>query len=181
MLSAGPSFREFYAQRRVSGSELAFYSCEGPVRLLDPYSYHRLQAWSCWQQGAVSSFFWSFGDSGGGSSWNEYSLSRPPSFTPLFLDDTSVTTSKHMEAIRESVEDYEYLSRLRAAVNFAGKTKKNPELLMRAQKLLSESADRVLNAPGASDIAWDQPKDRSIADAVRLEILECLKELEAGK
>lgn len=182
MLSAPPSFRDYYAQRRAAGAELAYYSCSGPVRALDPYSYHRLQAWTCWQQGARSSFFWAFGDSGGGSSWNEYAMRGASAYTPLFLDATSATAGKHMEAIRESVEDYEYLVMLRDRIEAARKAgATNKQFLERAGILLATAAERVLGAGGADALLWNQPKDRSIADGVRLEILELLAEFEARK
>ena len=173
-LNGGPAFRDFYDQRRAAGTELAFYSCSGPVRLLDPYAYHRLQAWTCWQQGALSSSFWAFGDSGGGSSWNEYAQRRSASYTPLFLDASGVTAGKHMEAIRESVEDFEYLVMLRDRVAAAEKTGQKSPALDRARHLLATAADRVLNAPDAVKLSWSAPKDRSLADTVRVEILEAL-------
>ena len=176
-LAGGPAFRDYYAQRRASGAELAFYSCSGPVRLLDPYSYHRLQAWSCWQQGARSSFFWAFGDSGGGSSWNEYAQERAASYTPLFLDATTVTAGKHMEAIRESVEDFEYPVMLRDRLAAAQKAGQGGAVVEQARRLLAGAAARVLDAPGAGDLQWAQPKDRGVADAVRVEILEALEAL----
>lgn len=178
MLSGGQTFRDYYRQlRNDSGKELDYYSCSGPVRSLDPYSYHRLQAWTCWQQGAKSSFFWAFGDTGGGSSWNEYEMRGGASYTPLFLDDTSVTAGKHMEAIRESVEDYEYLAMLKSKLGQLEETRQNPAIAA-ARKLLSEAADRVLNAPDAGKIYWNDPKDRGMADAARVQILEALEQLE---
>ncbi|MDD4871179.1 MAG: hypothetical protein PHR77_11525 [Kiritimatiellae bacterium] len=182
MLSGGESFRDYYMQlRNKSGKTLAYYSCSGPVRLLDPYSYHRLQAWTCWQQGAGSSFFWAFGDSGGGSSWNEYEMRGGAAYTPLFLDDTSVTAGKHMEAIRESVEDYEYLVMLQSKVSSLKNGKDSSSSVVLAQRLLNEAADRVLNAPDAGKIHWNDPKDRGIADAIRIQILEMLEQLESLK
>ena len=176
-LAGNGAFRDYYAQRRAAGTELAFYSCSGPARLLDPYAYHRLQAWTCWQQGALSSSFWAFGDSGGGSSWNEYAQQRSSSYTPLFLDAGGVTAGKHMEAIRESVEDYEYFVMLRDKVAAAEKAGAKNPALDRARALLATSADRVLNAPDASKLSWFAPKDRSLADAVRVEIMEALESL----
>ncbi|MCX7010564.1 MAG: hypothetical protein NTY53_25525, partial [Kiritimatiellaeota bacterium] len=176
-LNGGPAFRDYYAQRRATGTELAFYSCSGPVRLLDPYAYHRLQAWTCWQQGAQSSSFWAFGDSGGGSSWNEYAQLRSSSYTPLFLDATGATAGKHMEAIRESVEDFEYFVMLRDRIATAEKAGQKTPALDRARQLLATAADRVLNAPDASKLSWSAPKDRSLADTVRMELLEALASL----
>jgi hypothetical protein len=173
-LAGNQAFRDFYAQRRAAGTELAFYSCSGPARLLDPYAYHRLQAWTCWQQGALSSSFWAFGDSGGGSSWNEYAQQRSASYTPLFLDASGVTAGKHMEAIRESVEDFEYLVMLRDRIAAAEKAGQKSPALDRARHLLATAADRVLTAPDAAKLSWSAPKDRSLADAVRVEILDVL-------
>ncbi|MFV2066994.1 MAG: discoidin domain-containing protein, partial [Pirellulales bacterium] len=111
MLAQGKEFADFYRRQRAAGRRLDFYSCSGPARLLDPYAYYRLQAWTCFDMGAESSFFWAFADTGGGNSWNEY-LGKRVSYTPLFLTPDSVTAGKHMEAIRESVEDFEYLAML---------------------------------------------------------------------
>ncbi|MCC6446838.1 MAG: hypothetical protein IT210_25725 [Armatimonadetes bacterium] len=172
-LSSGDRYRAFFARLP---QEKAFYSCSGPVRLLDPYTYHRLQAWSCWRQKAKSSYFWAFSDSGGGSSWNEYAA-RGAAFVPFFLDSASVTPGKHMEAIREGVEDYEYLVMLRQAVDQAGKKERRSPALERARKLLREAPGRVLNAKGIDIFEWHRPKDRSLADRVRIEILEALSGL----
>ncbi|HIE52780.1 MAG TPA: hypothetical protein EYP85_13580, partial [Armatimonadetes bacterium] len=135
-LTAAQSYRDFYLQQREQGRELWFYSCSGPVRLLDPYSYHRLQHWTCWQYGAKGSGFWAFGDSGGGSSWNEYACPRV-TYTPLFLDATSVTAGKHLEAVREGVEDYEYLVMLQQQIAEWERRGWRGERLERAKKLLA--------------------------------------------
>ncbi|OQB89705.1 MAG: hypothetical protein BWX84_02295 [Verrucomicrobia bacterium ADurb.Bin118] len=174
---AEAKYRDYFATHRPPNVELAFYSCSNPLRLLDPYSYIRLQAWSCWQQGAHSSYFWAFSDSGGGSSWNEYA-SRGPSYTPFLLDAASVTPGKHMEALRESAEDYEYLVMLRDKIATLEQQGKNPSALERGRQLLTTAAHRVLSADGASDLSWFATKDRTVADQVRREILDVLTALE---
>jgi hypothetical protein len=171
-----PTYRAFYTTRRPAGSALAFYSCTGPVRLLDPYTYHRLQAWACWKYGATGSYFWSFGDSGGASSWNEYA-SKQFAYVPFFLAPDGVTPGKHMEAIREGVEDYEYLAMLRDRVAEAGRRGASGPALERARALLAAAADRVLGEPSVDPLTWSVPKDRSVADRVRVEILESLEAL----
>ena len=176
MLREGQPFMDFYRKQRAAGRRLDFYSCSGPARLLDPYSYHRLQAWTCFQMGAESTFFWAFGDNGGGDSWNEY-VSKRTSFTPLFLGRDSVTPGKHMEAIRESVEDFEYLSMLRDRIAAVENRQPIHALLTQAKKLLAGAADRVLLAEDASELEWRAPKDRSVADLVRVEIGEMLEKL----
>ncbi len=173
---ADTNYHAYFAEHRPPGAELAFYSCSGPMRLLDPYSYIRLQAWECWRQGAQSSYFWAFSDSGGGSSWNEYAI-KVADYAPFFLDRTSVTPAKQMEAIRESTEDYEYLVMLQNEVAAAEKKGRNDSTLEGARKLLSQAASRVLDAEDAFQLGWLVEKDRAVADQVRGEILEALTAL----
>lgn len=176
-LAGGEPFARFYHQQQAAGRTLQFYSCSGPARLLDPYAYYRLQAWQCWQEGATGSFFWSFSDNSGASSWNEYLATSGP-YTPLFLDDATVTAGKQMEAIRESVEDYEYLVMLRAAVARAKAAGRSGAAVTRAETLLAEGVRSVLSADGVSQLRWDEPKDRTLADVVRVQVLEALAALQ---
>jgi hypothetical protein len=177
-IEQGMQFANFYIKQRDAGRILWFYSCSGPGKLLDPYSYHRMQHWFCWKYQACGSGFWAFGDSNGASSWNEY-LSKLGAYTPLFLDKKSVTGGKHMEAIREGIEDYEYLRMLRDRIaELEGKGVKSKGVDF-AKKLIDTAADRVTSCMLKPDmIYWGKAKDHSIADAVRVEILEMLAELE---
>ncbi|MCH5375411.1 MAG: hypothetical protein JJ992_15685, partial [Planctomycetes bacterium] len=173
-LERGEPFAAFYREQQQRGRTLQFYSCSGPAKLLDPYSYHRLQAWHSWRVGGTGSFFWAFGDNGGASSWNEYFAQAGP-YTPLFLDDTTVTAGKHMEAIRESAQDFEYLVMLRTAVRKAKDAGRGDAAVVRAKKLLDRAAPEVLDAPGATGLKWQEDKDRRVADRIRLKILEALE------
>lgn len=175
-LDQSKQFADFYLDQQQRGRTLHLYSCSGPAKLLDPYSYHRLQAWHAWHIGAKGSFFWAFGDNSGASSWNEYFAKAGP-FTPLFLDEKTVTAGKHMEAIRESVEDYEYFVMLERAVERA-KAAGRKDGVAQAEALLKTGPQRVLEASGAGEIRWHEPKDRSLADSVRIEVLEALATLE---
>ncbi len=175
-LTGGKPFEQFYLDQQRRGRTLQFYSCSGPVRSLDPYSYHRLQAWHGWHVGATGSSFWAFGDNGGASSWNEY-LAKAGPFTPLFLDDTTVTAGKQMEAIRESVEDYETLVMLREAVKRAKAAGRNDKVVAQAERLLRDGVAEVLAAPGVDQLSWQSPKDRTKADSVRIQVLETLAAL----
>jgi hypothetical protein len=177
-IGQGERFAEFYVKQRDAGRILWFYSCSGPGKLLDPYSYHRMQHWFCWKYQARGSGFWAFGDSNGASSWNEY-LSKLGAYTPLFLDQRSVTGGKHMEAIREGMEDYEYLRMLRDRIAEVRGEAAKRKAVDSAKRLLNTAADRVVSVMQTPEmIHWDQPKDRSVADAVRLEILEMLLALQ---
>jgi tRNA-dihydrouridine synthase len=89
-----------------------------------------------------------------------------------------------MEAIQESVEDYEYLRMLRDAVRRdepMTRSVAEDRKLKQAKRLLATAADRVLAARGAQDTIWDQPKDRGVADRVRGEILDMLESLPAER
>jgi hypothetical protein len=176
LLRQGSTFANFYRTQRTDGHGLELYSSTGPARLLDPYSYYRLQAWNCFELGAGASHFWAFSDSADGSSWNEYAINRD-AFTPLFIDRTSVTGSKHMEAIREGVEDFEYLVQLRERIQVTERANPGHVFLARARSILGSAAQRVLGGQGASESRWASPKDRGIADAVRVEIAEALQAL----
>ncbi len=176
-LDGGAPFAQFYRQQQAAGRTLQLYSCSGPARLLDPYAYYRLQAWQCWQEGATGSFFWAFSDNGGASSWNEYFAAAGP-YTPLFLDDTTVTAGKHMEAIRESVEDYEYFVMLRDAVARARAAGRTGPAVTAGQALLADGARTVLAAEGVNQLHWEAPKDRTLAESVRVKILQALTELQ---
>ncbi len=179
-LAQGEPFSRFYIEQQGKGRELQLYSCSGPARLLDPYSYYRLQAWHCWQIGATGSFFWAFTDNGGASSWNPYLAAAGP-YTPLFLDEETVVAGKHMEAIRESAQDYEYLVMLRKAVEKGKAAGRSDAALRKAESLLATAADEVLNAKGADQLRWHDPKDRSVADKVRVRILEALTSLQSSR
>jgi hypothetical protein len=175
-LAGGDKFAQFYLDQQRRGRMLQLYSCSGPARLLDPYSYYRLQAWQCWQIGATGSWFWAFGDNAGSSSWNEYLATAGP-YTPLFLDDTSVVAGKQMEAIRESIEDYESLVMLRRAINRAKAAGKAAPQAAAAEALLTNGVEQVLAARGADKLFWRDPKDRGWADRLRVQVLRNLTAL----
>jgi hypothetical protein len=176
LLGAPPTFREFYAGLKQSGKTLWFYSCSGPGKLLDPITYHRSQFWWNVKMGAQGSFYWAFGDEGGGTSWNAY-MQKRTSYSTLFLAPDSVTDAKHMAAVREGVQDVEYFVMLRERIaELEGKGCQSP-LLAPARKLLTEGPDRVLATINAKNLSWFDPKDRGVMDQVRVEVLDMLDKL----
>jgi len=176
LLEVGAPLAALYREQQAQGRRLELYSCSGPARLLDPYAYHRLQAWHCFAVGAEATHFWAFGDTGGADSWNEY-LSVRHSYTPLFLGPNSVTAGRHMEALRESVEDYEYLVMLRERIAQLQKINRAHPRLPAARHLLANAPGRVLHGAAASQMRWQQTRDRSVADTVRIEIGDMLESL----
>ena len=171
-IAGGDKARRFYAKHQRRGAKLWFYQCSGPGRLHDPYYYHRLQHWHCWVAGAVGSGFWAYGDAAGTSPWNDYAAKRT-SYTPAYIEDTSVTDGKHWEAVREGIQDYECLRMLRDRIEeLAAKGASGPKLAA-ARQLLEEGPKRVAEySPGK--LPWVRPKDRSAADQVRVQVLEAL-------
>ena len=167
-IAATEDFRNVYRQQVTAGKKLNFYSCWGSSSRLDPYSYYRLQAWTCMKENAIGMHYWAFGDAAG--CWNEYILLRGHTFSPFFLNATTITAGKPMEAIREGIEDYEYLVMLKNRITELGG---NAE----AQALLDGAASTVLNATGASLLNWVNTKDRSIADQKRIDVLNMLEAL----
>ena len=116
-----------------------------------------------------------YGDNGRYPCWNEY-LGTRNAYTPIFIDETSVIAAKEMEAIREGIEDFEYLVMLRAAVADAEARGGTGSALDRARELLSNAASRVLET-GTGSIMWRTERPRTEADTVRVEILEALAAL----
>jgi hypothetical protein len=183
-LSCGQNYFNFFANLAANGHRLWFYTANSPGRLRDPY-YLRSHGWYCWNYGAQGFGLWSFSDSGGSSSWNEYASSYAGAYTPLFLNLTSVTQGKQMEAIREGVEDYEYLRMLRDQIAALQAQGLQTAALANAQSLLNSACGLVLPALGTSfssdfsnaAVDWCAPRDHSVADTVRIQILNSLVQL----
>ncbi len=169
-------YREMFANQQRQGRTLWFYSADGPARSFDPFSYYLVQEWHCFRVGAVGSCFWAFGDNARVSCWNEYPAKgmSPGPYCPLYLDDTSVTGSKYMEAIREGVEDYEYLTMLKDRVAALEKKGGATPALDAARKLLVSGPQRVMAMDMRPTYRWDEVKDREVQDQVRVELLRAL-------
>jgi hypothetical protein len=174
-------YRQLFFDKQGKGKDLWFYSADGPARTFDPFSYYLLQNWHCFKIGAKGSGYWAFGDMAKQSCWNEYLSRGDGPYCPDYLDEESITPAKYMEAIREGVQDYEYLAMLRDRVNDLRKNGVDNENLQAAEKLLATACDRVLAMEKGENYRWDEQKDRTIADVVRIEILQALEKMAAFK
>ncbi len=169
----GPTAIEYYGQRREAGQRLWFYQCSGPVRTFDPSRYYRLTAWHAFRHGATGMGFWAFGDTGGGtSSWNEYAGTRT-AFAPAFIGVADVTDGVHWQAVREGIEDYEYLCMLKDAASRVAKR----ELRAEAERLLQSALDGAIGQY-RPDWAWVSGIDREQPDIDRLRLLDLLERLQ---
>ena len=148
-------------------------------KIKDPYM-GRLMPWTCWRHGAEAIHMWSFGDTGGASSWNEYLTTRLP-YTPIFIDEVSVTAGKHLVAMREGIQDYEYFAMLDRAIQEASARGITGPELENARRLLETLPARVCEAGGHGDdidnddFLWlNESVDRTLADEARIQVLTAL-------
>jgi hypothetical protein len=167
-------YRSLAARLRASGKNLELYGTEGPASRLDPYTYYRLQGWRAFELGATAIGFWAFTDTGGASSWREY-LSRRPAYAPLFIGDGRVSPGKHLYAIREGIEDFEYLAMLRDEIECASRGK--APRVSEARVALEDAVREVTGATASASFEWKEAKDRSSADRARLALSRALAQL----
>jgi len=175
--------KQYIQDMRERGKQIWLYMCSGPVRSYAA-SYFRLQPWHCAAENAVGSMFWSYGDAGRGDSWNEYWAVGACAYAPVYLSADSVTTSKHWEATREGVQDFQYLKMLSDRVEALDKRGvKSPEL-DQARTLLQSQARRLIDEVYSR---WGRNYEgeygpAALAEAARLKTLDALCALEkAGK
>jgi hypothetical protein len=177
LLGKPPWVQDLFVNAQRRGKTLWLYNAAGPVRCFDPFSYFLLHQWHCFKIGAKGSIFWSFADTGRVSCWNEYPAEGKGPYCPFYLDHLGVTAGKYMEALCEGVQDYEYLTMLNGRIRELQARGVQSEHLARAKRLLATACDRVLAGQQGNNFRWDEPKDRTIADRVRIEVLQSLVEL----
>lgn len=152
----------FFRRHVAAGKRLWLYTCQAGPFNTSPW-YYRRQAWQAFRLGATGSFFWSLGDTGGvDNGWNQY-LVKGIYFSPLIIDGSSLTTTKHWEAAAEALADYEYLVILRNSLPEGG-------LPPQYSALLDELIPQVLQS-------WDDPEGCRKAEKARLKILAAIDEL----
>lgn len=169
--------RSIYLDAQAEGTQLWFYSCSGPAKLLDPYDYWRGQFWWALRHNAEGSHYWAFADEAGSvTSWNAYRQVRNQ-YSPLFIDPTSVTEGKQMAAIREGAQDHEYFVMLRGRIAELERAGVTDPLLEQARRLVAHGPLRVTDDIAPGTLSWRGEKDRGVMDAVRVEVLEMLLRL----
>ncbi len=108
--------RGAYRELQSRGKRLWFYECSGPTRMGNA-AYYRLQPWFASRFNATGGGFWAYADGGGSTdSWNDYPAVCSTSYTPVYFSRDRVTTSKHWEASREGIQDWQYLDMLKNCV-----------------------------------------------------------------
>ncbi len=132
MMGVGADKLEFI---KSTGETLWMYECEGSAKLQSPLAYYRAQAWLAWHHGLTGIGFWNY--CVGPEPWYEKG-----EYTMIYQGD-GVVTSKRWEAVRDGIEDYGMLWRLREATEAAAKAGKHAEAVERARVLLSKDASVV--------------------------------------
>ena len=179
MVGQGESFRRFYLDQQAQGRELWLYSCSGPAKQLDPCAYHRGQMWWAMRMGAKGCFYWALGCGGGiGDSWRAYAQTNTE-FSPFFVGQNEVVDGKHMEAIREGVEDYQTFVMLRLRLRRLKARGVENQATRTAQRLLRDGPKRVTDTITSAAFTWNGNKaDHAVMDKVRVQMLEALAALE---
>lgn len=179
LITQGQKFRDFYLDQQAQGRTLWLYSCSGPAKKLDPCGYHRGQMWWALRMGATGCFYWALGCGGRiGDSWRAYAQPGTE-YSPFFVGQTEVVDGKHMEAIREGVQDYEYFVMLRAQVEALKQRGVTSAALTAAGRLLTEGPRRVTDTITPKAMSWLDEADHAIMDQVRVEALGLLSKLSA--
>ena len=184
-LTQGQEYRDYFVNKRDQGIGLEFYAA-WTSRIWDPYA-SRLTAWTSWRFGASAFYMWSLTDTGGASSWNEY-LTFKDAYSPIFIDEDSVTAGKHLEATREGVQDYEYFAMLDRALRKASAQGRTGPEVEEARRLLESLPASVCDAAGhGGEVDASQPLngfhwfneevDRTLADKARVQVLAALTAL----
>jgi hypothetical protein len=154
------------------GKTFEVYAFSGPARRLDPYTYYRLTAWRAFFMGASAVSFWSFAQTGGTPSDNEFATWNID-FSPLFVGEEIVRPGKHMEAAAEGLQDTYYFEMLKQ-VAFAHA---DEAVRLKAQELLHEAAFFVYESPPSAYAQWRSQSEVEGADRQRVRIAEFLDSL----
>jgi len=126
-------------------TELWLYDGRGPAKLLSPYSYYRLMAWTAFLNNYKGIGFWAYADSTR-VVWYNFDEEKRDYGVIYQGEGTSIISSRRWEAWRMGIEDYELLTMYSKAKGDA------------AAKRLAKSV-------------LDNPLDTTKADEVRKKIL----------
>ncbi len=164
-------YRSFYLAQQAAGKPWWTYSCNGPSRLFDPFSYYKLHGLGSWLDRIQGIGIWSFADNTNAPAWNEYLL-HWAIFAPTVMDETEVLSTLALEAFREGIEDFELFTMLEQTL---------PEMpaaeRQQAEKLLADLR-QYLFANTNIHIKWydaEAQLDRRQADAFRLQAIAMLE------
>jgi len=176
--------KEFYAGHVARrGAKLWFY-LNNAIDYADPYSHFRMLPWRSWTRGMTGTGFWGYCDVGlaswsrGEGSWNRYVTGVTRHYSPVFLGRRTVHDTKHWEAFREGLQDYECLALLRDRIEelktqgrFDAEAEQAERVLLEVPRTIEDATDDSIWG------RWSKPKDRTLADGAMTQILTILEAL----
>jgi hypothetical protein len=174
---APKNWKRLFYKLRDSGKEFHFYMCSGSSPQFDP-DYYRLMSWFCFKEGANGSLFWNYSEP---DTWKPY-INKLTYYNLVMLNKTTITSTKHWEAVREGIEDYEYLVLLRKRIAELKKSGTPESKYTEAEKTLQNSVkeitDSCLKRSIYYTVSWYQNKGfcKKMDDA-RLRVLAALMDL----
>lgn len=171
--------KAFYADHVARRGAQVWSYLNMHIALADPYGHYRMLPWRAWTRGMQGIGFWSYSDAGG-NTWERYGASTRASYSTVFIGKGTLHDTKHWEAYREGLQDYELLALLRDRVAECRKQGQLSAILDEAERLLAELPRSVEDASGsewAVSLHWWKDKDRTVADRASDRVLALLESL----
>ncbi len=150
---------------KSTGKAVWTYECDGNAKHQSPLGYYRGQAWLVWYRGLTGIGFWSYCT----SRFDPWFVPEGGSDYLLIYQGDGVVTSKRWEAVRDGVEDYSMLWRLRQAVQQAKNAPEKARFVQAAERFLTANVFDVaqfcgLDAYGTQPTAKGMAFQRQIED-----------------
>jgi hypothetical protein len=155
---------DWFEKIKSFGKQMWTYECLEPMKAQKPYSYYRLLPWRAFKRNQSGAGFWIYyyglGFESGDVPWDD--TLRPHGFSGVVYGkkagnsiglNESIVPSRRWQAWREGVEDYQYLYELQQAIN--KKKTKDAKNANKAQKILDDQVDRVLNSPDNCNLVYE--------------------------
>ena len=141
------------------GKEIWLYEALAPAKSFSPYTYYRLMSWRAFELGLTGAGFWTYINHYKTPGWDDtgvpsgyYNAVYRQYNSPVDTSGEKIIPSRRWEAWREGIEDYQYLYELKKAI--ALNVSANPQEAKRAQQILDEQVDYVLQNPGNSNCVY---------------------------
>ncbi len=173
--------RKLIEKFRKAGKTTQIYSCDGPAKELDPISYHRYQMYLAAELNMNGCHYWTFGPGiNRQASLNAYKSGQFTDYLPFYSTPEGLLDAKHAQAIREGVQDYEYVTMIRkkiAEMRRNGETAAADKSETALDKILSEVSSTV-RYQSRAEIHWTHPHDHVTMDNAQRQLLRLLEKLE---
>lgn len=159
-----------FLELQKQGHVFHVYSCSFGPFLGEPGAF-RNQAYIAFKFNAISSNFWGSTNMNESLGFNRY-VSNGQYYSPYFIDNGKLIGSKHDFALKDGVQDYEYLYNCQQMLKAAAKKGKNVKALQtQFDNLVNEVAAPRKKYQGVGNNMADK------AEAARIKIISIMKQL----